>query len=144
MHSSSNASLLALLIAIVGLLLIAPPAGAQHDFCVMRPVGGASQTIRSRVHVSGEDPGPEAAALHLARHYRRAFGAGVHIEPFEAARCPALEIQEIALGPPGIHDREAPEPPFDPNVGRIANVASATALGVASEATRLVCRFLPC
>jgi hypothetical protein len=96
------------------------------------------------VHVNGEDPGPEAAALHLARHYRRSLGGGVHIEPFDAARCPSLETQEIALSPPGIHDREAPEAPIDPNVGRIANVAGATVLGMASEATRLVCRFLPC
>lgn len=146
MKNSTRPSSVANTRLLSGLVLFACTGAAwgQYDYCVTRTLGAGSEIIRARLHITGDDPGPEASALHVARHYRRPGSGGVRIEPYEAARCAAPETQDIALAPPGFHDREPAAAPADPNLGRLANVAGATATGIAAEASRLMCRLIPC
>ena len=114
-----------------------------HEFCVPRIVGVGSETLRARLHFNGPDPGEKTAALLLIRHYRQ---PGVDVVRVDAPgpACAARDAQEIALGKTGTPADTAIPPAGFSNVAKATNQAYSALNTAATEASRLMCRVLPC
>ena len=114
-----------------------------HEFCVTRVIGASDETLRARLHFNGADPGEEAAALLLIRHYRQ---PGVDVVRIDASgpACKVQNVQEIALGNAGRPQVIATEPAGLSDFAKTANLAYSALNTAASEVSRMMCRVLPC
>jgi hypothetical protein len=126
-----------------GLAFVQQSAGATHDFCVTRVEVGGPEYSRARLYFNGEDPGREAAGLMLIQHYRSKGTPAVRIDDESSGVCAHSDTQHIALGEPA---RQRPKTAGAglPNLGRAANQATHALTGIAEDASRLMCRILPC
>lgn len=128
------------------LFAVATPVlgSSPHEFCVSRNSPAGNDVVRTRFHFGAADPGRAAASLLLVRHYRQPGIISVEVDAYDSATCAATEVQDIALTarPERIPDR-APVGPV-PNLGRVADLASGAVTGIAEQASRLMCRLLPC
>jgi hypothetical protein len=119
-------------------------AAAMHEFCVTRVAASGTEVSRTRIYFRSDDPGREIAGHMLIQHYRRASAAAVRIDDDADGVCRYSDLHHISVheGSPPIASGEAVAIP--PNVGRVANQASGALTAVAAEASRLMCRILPC
>lgn len=115
-----------------------------HDFCATRLGASGIEVSRARIYFTGEDPGREAASLSLVQHYRRTDISTVRIDDSNEAACQHVETQHIAHNGPVA--RGTPQPTGDglPNIGRAVRQVSGAVTSVAEQASRLMCRVLPC
>ena len=127
----------------IGMCSVQPSISATHDFCVTRLEVAGPQSSRARIYFNAEDPGREAAGHFLIQHYRSRGAPAVRIDDESSAACAHSDTQHIALNETGSPQRAAVEAGF-PNVGRVANLASHALTGIAEDASRLMCRVLPC
>ena len=129
---------------IVLLVLSSLGTGATfHEFCVTRIIGAGSETLRARLHFNGADPGEETAALLLIRHYRQPGVDVVHVDA-PGPTCAARDAQEIALGKTGTPTATAIHPGGFSDIAKATNQAYSTLNTAATEASRMMCRVLPC
>lgn len=136
-RSARNAALCA------GFACIPPAAAATHDFCVTRVEVSGPESSLARIYFNDEDPGREVAGHMLIQHYRRKGAPAVRIDDGTSGACAHAETQHIALNTPAPQRPGPPDPGF-PNVGRVANQATHALTGIAEDASRLMCRLLPC
>ncbi|MBL8384269.1 MAG: hypothetical protein JNM90_14405 [Burkholderiales bacterium] len=129
-----------LLLALAGSASAAP----FHEFCVTRSTPGGPEVSRARLYFSGTDPGKEAAGLHLVRHFRHPQSVVVHVDENIDGTCRIAPTHHVVLNdvaPPAAAGRVKTTPP---NLRDISRQASDALTDAATEASRLMCRFLPC
>jgi len=127
----------------LGICSVQPSISATHDFCVTRMEIAGPQSSRARIYFNAEDPGREAAGHLLIQHYRSRGAPAVRIDEESSAACTHSDTQHIALNETGNQRRAAVDAGI-PNLGRVANLASHALTGIAEDASRLMCRLLPC
>ena len=118
-------------------------ASATHDFCITRVEIAGPEMLRARIYFNDEDPGREAAGHLLIQHYRRKGTPAVRVDDAASAACNNAETQHIAINAPARHRPDRADSEF-PNIGRVANQATHALTSIAEDASRLMCRLLPC
>lgn len=126
-----------------GLAGAQPCAGTTHGFCVTRAELAGPEHARAHVHVGTRDPGREAAGLMLVQHFRSKGTPAVRLDEEASAACAHAETQHITLGEPAAQ-RPAAAADSLPNLGQATRQASRALTGIAEDASRLLCRVLPC
>lgn len=120
-----------------------PFAATTHDFCITRGEIAGPEVSRARLYFNGEDPGREAASHLLVQHYRRKGTPAVRVDEAASGACANADTQHITFTEP-VRRRPEPADSGIPNVGRVANQASHALTSIAEDASRLMCRLLPC
>jgi hypothetical protein len=146
-----------------GLLLLATanaaPAAGQYDFCVVRVLPEASETLRVRLGYSDGDPGQEGAALLLARHMRQGPNERIRVYEFDARTCEAESARDLMLvaSPAEIATlwSDAGRTSLPEAASQATSIASGIYMGVARQAgkaitsatetaNRMVCSLVRC
>ena len=137
----SNSRLIALLGA--SFFCSQPFSATTHDFCITRVEIAGPEFLRARIYFSDEDPGREAASHLLVQHYRRKGTPAVRVDEVASGACANADTQHITFTEPVVR-RPEPADSGIPNVRRVANRASHALTSIAEDASRLMCRLLPC
>lgn len=133
------------LISLLCAALVCSPssASATHDFCITRVEIAGPEMLRARIYFNDQDPGREAASHLLVQHYRRKGTPAVRVDDAASDACTHAETQHIALNTPARSLPAATDSAL-PSIGRVANQATHALTSIAEDASRLMCRLLPC